>query len=228
MKKEVQEFFERIIGYDGKTWCVCHSKKYGEDHAWFLYDMERMIDNRVGYPSLLYLMTMITYLGACINQGTKNKKNIKDIGNHDDFYYFIENYFIDPYNKYKEFLYYQVRSKLAHLYFTLNAVTVYPNENHLKIKKEGNTSFLFISVYNFLKDIKIAIEKLYDDLNSDPSFNNLFLENRKYISSLLYDDLNERIKNLTKKDYSTEIPKNFPDSGGVTGKNGSIFDLHNK
>jgi len=226
MEKEIQEFFERIIGYNGETWCVCHSKKYGEHHAWFLHDIERMIDNRVGYPALLYLIAMISYLGACINPKNKEEKEIKNIGNSKDFYYFIDNYLYlqnEKYKKYKEILYYQVRSKLAHVYFTLNAVTTSYSNDHLSIKKIEGSLFLFLSVKNFMEDTMKATERLYNIICENEDSDKNFYKNKKNIFKLLIESMERSFLKINCKDNKTEtystLASNFPeDVSGTSTK----------
>lgn len=209
MDPEVQKFFERFIGYDGETWSVDHAKKHGQDHAWFLHDMERMLDNRVGYPSLLHLMNTIAYLGYCLEfdqnwEIPKTQKERTDemrrAGEKDHFNSFCDKY-LGPINraypKLSDYLFQLARHRLSHIYFAHIAVTTYPSDRHLTIMDKGTDHpHFFISVHNFFKDTQKAIESLYKELGENVAESDSFLRKQKFLLDESWK-LNQVLKNIT-------------------------------
>ena len=81
--ENLQSFFKSVIGYDGVRW---ESDLDKPDTPWLSHDMEKMLNNKVGYPSLLHLFTIITYLGYCVNLSSSGRP-----GNENDFKFFVMN-----------------------------------------------------------------------------------------------------------------------------------------
>lgn len=236
MNQEIQEFFENFIGYDGKTWDIKHAKKHGYEHSWFLYDMEKMIYNHVGYPSLLYLMNTVAYLGYCAkfdqswkipSDTTSEKKEFKNSGKLGHFTFFCDEYLkpIDEaYFKLENLLYELGRHKLSHIYFTNNAVTTDQSIKHLKIMDKGsNYPYIFISVKDFLEDTKKAIESLYQDLDKDIEKSNQFFEKQQFLVNQSWK-YNRDLNDITLNNQNNNVPKSsgasgphYPSNTGVSG-----------
>jgi len=174
--KNLKSFFESVIGYNGSSW---ESDLDKENSPWLSHDMEKMLRNHVGYPSLLHLLVVIPFLGYCAGQ--KNKE-CKDAGDLEDFKYFCNKYLTYVNEEYVweqkgERLWKTVRNKLAHVYFAKHAITTDKHLDHLKIKKEDNDHYyLFISVRSLWEDTKKAIELLHKDISEDFERETLFLK----------------------------------------------------
>jgi len=167
--KSLKSFFESVIGYNGSSWESDLDKR---EAAWLSHDMEKMLEtkNHVGYPSLLSLLVFIPLLGYCINQ---ESKKCDDAGYIDDFKYFCDEYLACVDEKYAwenkgRLLWKIVRNKLAHVYFTKQAITTEKSSEHLKIKKDNNNyPYLFISVRNLWNDTKKAMEFMYKNISEN-------------------------------------------------------------
>jgi|GEM_PF-4552477 len=197
MNTETKKFFELVLGYNGEKWDYNVGKNYeGIDHSYFLWDMEKMIDGRVGYPSLLYLMNAIAFVGYCANYkegwavpsvAQIKQKQFEDLGKQKDFISYCKGYLAKVNPKYAslaEELYGLVRHKLSHIYFTHNYVTTLPSINHLKkgYNKEYDFPYIWISVKDFLEDFKKSIESLYKELVTNEKMGYQFQEKQKFIT----------------------------------------------
>ena len=230
MDSDIQKFFELFIGYDGETWSVDHAKKHHQGvHSYFLYDMEKMIENQVGYPSLLYLMNTVAFLGYCLKfdqswkipkTGREKENEFKDAGRKDDFEDFCNKYlgrFNDAYSKLAYLLFDLARHRLSHTFFTHNYVTTHRVSNHLKIEEKGSDyPHIWISVSIFFEDTKKAIELIYKELDEDQDKARQFSEKQKFILEWAW----ERQKMLNNIDLENSDRKTFPSdypSNGVSG-----------
>jgi len=239
MNQEVQKFFEKIIGYNGKNWSIDHAGKHQQGgHSWFLYDMEKMIKNEVGSPSFLYLMNTIAYLGCCAKFGKEPKdfihpkdkqKRLSEAGEMSDFIHFCERY-LKPVNKAYSILAHLLftlgRHRLSHVFFTTGAITTYPSSEHLKIIDRGSQHpYIFISVADFFEDTKKAIEFLHKELYKDPGKSDRFLETQKFLlnwswkqnSCLNNIDLENNLSEGKPSSSSGASGPCYPPHGGISG-----------
>jgi predicted transcriptional regulator YdeE len=219
-----QSFFKSVIGYDGENW---ESDIDSVNSPWISHDMEKMLDpkNKIGYPSLLHLFTITSLLGYCINPFPSGRE-----GNDKDFECFWNTYLInvdDIYNKkIIKYLLEGIRGKLAHVYFTRNAITTFSNrEYHFRVMEAKNEKYLFISVRDFWEDIKKAIGSLYNDLSINKEKSIIFIERLEKLDEkrLKYNDKHLESSQSTKK--TTFKPDDSPNgyssySEGMSGVSG--------
>lgn len=232
MNSDIQKFFELFIGYDGKSWSINHAKKHNPKRSsYFLYDMQKMIDNQVGYPSVLYLMNTIAFLGYCLNfdsawevpEEAKNKNNeFKEVGRTRDFEYFCNKYLKqvnDLYDKLAYALFTVVRHRVSHMFYTHNFITTYLTDRHLRVEGKGtNRPVMWISVGVFFEDTKKAIELIYRELNGNQDKATQFIKRQKFILEWAWK-LQEGILNslaLDKADTAIS-PPDYP-TEGVSGE----------
>jgi hypothetical protein len=224
--KTINQFFTSVIGYDGNKW---EGNFSGTDYPWLSHDMEKMIDNQVGYPSLMQSLIIISYLGYCINPNSTIKSNP---GNFSDFKYFCNNYLnkIDKryeWNSLGEALYYIVRGKLAHVYFTKNTVTTRLDNKHLNIIQESSDHYyIFISVQKLWEDMKKAIEFFYKDISSTKTNENNFLAKLDSLDNWQWrknkDTLESKYKSTISSLPSNNLKTQIPDDGQqISGASGS-------
>lgn len=194
MDEDIQKFFELFIGYNGVEWDVNHAKRYNQNiESYFLHDMEGMIKNQIGYPSLLYLLNTIAFLGFCVKLDTNWKipeepkernDEFRRIGEKSDFEHFCNDYlrkYNIAYSKLANSLFDLIRHRLSHTFYTHNYITTLPNKKHLTIQNRGNCFYLWISVYYFFEDTKKAIEEIYEELKANVEKSNQFREKQKFI-----------------------------------------------
>ena len=208
MDQEINKFFELIIGYNGKTWDVNHAKKYENVESYFFHDMQKMIEGQVGYPSILYLMNFMAFLGYCLNydqnwevpkDGKEKKIMFENIGKQEDYVYFCQKYLQPINNKYAKldkYLYDLVRHRLSHVFFTHNFITTYETDDHLKkfLTDDGHP-YLCISVPIFFEDTKRSIESAYKQLDIDQNLSEQFKQKQIFILEWVWQ-LQEILKNM--------------------------------
>lgn len=185
---EIESFFDLVIGYNDSGWKTDFDVP---SYPWLLHDMEIMLNKAVGYPSLLHLISTIAFLGYCINP-----KISSNPGDREDAKYFFDKYLKGDYewDKHGKFLWENVRGKLAHRYFTKNAITTHKSQDHLKVKLyEKDKFYLSISVRNFWEDTKEAIKALYNDLKEEKN-SKRFLERLDFLDQDLWKKNNEKLK----------------------------------
>ena len=221
MDKDIQKFFELFIGYDGKEWNENHAKKHEQSvSSYFLYDMNRMIKEQVGYPSALYILNFIAFLGYCVgfdsnwsvpSEPKKMKNEFGKIGKIDDFEFFCNNYLSKINKDYenKDFIYFLFnlgRHRLSHTFFVHNFITTLPDERHLKIQTE-NPNFpyphIWISVSYLFEETQKAIERIYQELEENEEKAQQFAQKQKFILEETWKFQIGRIKNI--KQGSTSI-----------------------
>jgi len=188
-----------------------------------------MIDKKIGYPSLLYLMNTISFLGFCSKfepewEEPKESKEInKKVGNSGerlDFMSFNNNYLgkiNDSYKELGELLFRLVRHKLSHNFFTYNYVTTEKISNHLKIQEgeKNHCPHLWISVIVFFEDTKKAIELMYKDLSEDNDKAKQFVEKQEMLHKW---NCNLQKNYLERKSLEKRSKRDYPeDYGGVSG-----------
>lgn len=235
MDPEIKKFFELLIGYDNKSWSIDHAKKHNPGvHSYFLHDMEEMIKGMVGYPSILYLMNTIAFLGYCMKyeeswkvpkEANPKKNEFRDAGGQDDFVYFCTEYLSkldERYKKLAEELFDFIRNRLSHVYSTQNIITTYPSGEHLEIKDKGSDyPYIFISVNNFFEDTKKGIETIYKELEEDQKKADQFFKKNRFILDYTWK-LQRRLNNIELKNGSTNtsfFTNHYPTDGmgGTTG-----------
>jgi hypothetical protein len=233
MDLEIKKFFELFIGYDGNNWSIDHAKKHHKGaHSYFLYDMSKMIKNHVGYPSLLYLMNTIAFLGYCFRydenweiplQGREKKVEFENIGKKDDFVYFCKTYLKlgnEKYEKLAEELFEFARNRLSHIYITHNIVTTYPSEKHLEIENRGtNYPHMLISIFNFFEDTKKATKLAYEELEQNKGRSYQFIQKQKFILTWAWE-IQKGLNNITSTKKTTDTSHSVSPSitpGGVSG-----------
>jgi len=173
--KNFKSFFNSVIGYSDLGWEQNLEKN---NPPWLYHDMEKMLSSEVGYPALLQLLVAIPFLGYCANQEDKEHKKA---GHGDDFKYFCKEYLAHINEEYVwkqkgKIIWDTMRNKLAHVYFTKNAITTKEDSHHLQVIENENGPYLFISIRNFWEDTKKAIAVLYNDLNKDSKRQAIFLK----------------------------------------------------
>jgi len=232
MDSEIKKFFELFIGYDGSNWNVEHAQKYQDGvHSYFLHDMENMIKDMVGYPSILYLMNTIAFLGYCMkyeeswkvpDDGKAKNNEFYDAGGNDDFVYFCKEYLSksnEKYEKLAEELFDFIRNRLSHIYLTHNAITTNSSAEHLEIKDKGSEyPYIFISVKIFFDDTKKSIEDIYKKLETNETIANQFKEKQKFILDWAWK-LQRNLNSINLNDKNKQGPPpnyDYP-NGSVSG-----------
>ncbi|MBU2539571.1 hypothetical protein KJ786_00185 [Patescibacteria group bacterium] len=237
MDKDIQKFFELYVGYDGKEWNEAHAKRHQQNvSSYFLYDMNRMIKEQVGYPSILYLLNIVAFFGYCINFDTnwsvpseaREKNNeFERVGKADDFEFFCVNYLSKMSGNYKNkdfisFLFNLIRHRLSHSFFVHNFITTLPDGRHLQIQdKSSETPHVWLSVSCFFEDTKKAIENIYQELEADKNKAQQFAEKQKFILEWTWKLQTGILKNINQE--STTITTNTQAIPADTNVSGSCY-----
>ena len=219
MDKDIQKFFELFIGYDGKAWDEDNAKKHLRNiSSYFLHDMGRMIKEQVGYPSVLYLLNVIAFLGYCMkfnmnwnipSEATKKQEEFERVGRKDDFEYFCKNYLAKVNDNYENadfinFLFELIRHRLSHSFFVHNFITTFPDQRHLQIQdKDSDYPHIWLSVSNFFKDTKKAIENIYQELENNKNLAEQFAKKQKFILDWTWKLQTGVLKNIDQKTTKT-------------------------
>ena len=128
-------------------------------------DVNFLIDNKKYYSALIILSQTIETLGAFMD----NKPFRAKMQSKKRFGLALKSLFPKNYKRANNdfFLYNKLRNQIAHILVpsTLINITEYTNTDneHMTSNKEG---VLFISVTQFYKDVKLAIDKLEKKFNS--------------------------------------------------------------
>ena len=206
MNQKVQKFFNEIIGFDGENWKTDYDEK---NRPWFLYDMEKMLQNEVGSPSFLYLMNTIAYLGYCSDPNDRykisitpkdNQEKLKAAGEQQDFIDFCNKYLAPikkEYSMLAHLLFDLGRNRLSHVYFATTAITTLSSDKHLRIiDKEKDCPYIFVSVKNFFEDTKKAIECLYEELLVESKKSDQFFEKQEFLLNWSWKQ-NPQLRNIS-------------------------------
>lgn len=220
----LESFFGSVLGYNDGDW-YSHPDNCEKSEPWFSHDMWKMLgENHVGYPSLLSIFTMTSFLGYCADPSIDHDRvleiNKKEElpGSYGNFCYFCENYLMGRYQKIEEFLWNCVRGKLAHIYFTRQAITAEEDGRHLTIQEDDKgRPYLLISTYNFWEDLKEAIVSLYKVLEKDSNRKESFLNAIEQLDQWRSNIDKEKLQRLDLQPQTKDSPQNTWGPSGPAG-----------